>query len=300
MDEPPGPPRPPGRVRAVTLNLWGEQEPLAPRLTLCLHELAALDADVVALQEVRQIPGRLPNLAATLAGGLGCAHVFAGAVEWGGGLEGLAILSRLPILRSEHHELPHANPAGGERRVLLRADVRHPDGVVAVFCTHLNYRLKHGVQREDQVEAIDRIVSQALDEGGGVDAPRLALLMGDFNATPESDEIRFLKGLHTLRGRRTYYQDAFARVHPGEPGYTWAQRNPFTQRLRFLDSDRRLDYIFVSPMARDGRGVIHDARVVLDQPKEMPAAVAPQVREAALFPSDHFGLLADIQVAPLG
>lgn len=291
-----------GELRVVTLNLWGEQGPLATRLRLCQEQLAALSADVIALQEVREIPGRLPNTAQTLAEALGYQHVFTPAVEWGGGVEGLAILSRLPLVRHRHHPLPHENIRGGERRVLLRADVRHPGGVVAVFCTHLNYRLKHGVQREDQVEVIDQHINAALAEGSAEgDPPRLAILMGDFNATPESDEIRFLKGLHSLRGARTYYQDAFARVHPGVAGYTWAQQNPFTARLRFLDSDRRLDYIFVSPMHRDGRGLIHDAAIVLNQasPLEGQDVAGLLPGESRLFPSDHFGVMARVQVAPL-
>lgn len=289
-----------GELRVVTLNLWGEQGPLATRLRLCQEQLAALSADVIALQEVREIPGRLPNTAQTLAEALGYQHVFAPAVEWGGGVEGLAILSRLPLVRHRHHPLPHENIRGGERRVLLRADVRHPGGVVAVFCTHLNYRLKHGVQREDQVEVIDQHINAALAEGSAEgDPPRLAILMGDFNATPESDEIRFLKGLHSLRGARTYYQDAFARVHPGVAGYTWAQQNPFTARLRFLDSDRRLDYIFVSPMHRDGRGLIHDAAIVLDQAIPAGGEDGLLPGESRLFPSDHFGVMARVQVAPL-
>ena len=47
--------------------------------------------------------------------------------------------------------------------------------------------------------------------------------MGDFNATPDSDEIRWLCGRTTLGGRRVAYQDAWARANPGQPGITWAQ-----------------------------------------------------------------------------
>ena len=110
------------------------------------------------------------------------------------------------------------------------------------------------------------------------------ILMGDFNARPESDEIRWLRGLCTVDGRRVHYQDAWERVHPGERGWTWTLANPYTAPLRFLDPDRRIDYIFVTTMRKDGRGTIHDCRVVFDQPED------------GVFASDHFGVLAEIQI----
>ncbi|MFO0574693.1 MAG: endonuclease/exonuclease/phosphatase family protein [Polyangia bacterium] len=275
-----------GRARALTLNLWGEQGPLERRLQLVEQQLRALAPDVIALQEVRQIPGQLPNTAETLAGRLGLHHTFAPATEWGGGQEGLAILSRFPIEKAAHAELPHATP--DERRILLWATLGTPHGPLVAATTHLNYRMTHGVQREDQVEAVDRLLREAL--AAMSPPPCTALLMGDFNATPDSDEIRFLCSLHSLKGRRVYYQDAYA-VHSDrgrDPGYTWSRRNPYVQRLRFLQTDRRLDYIFVAQASRDGRGLVHHCRVALDEGDS-----------DGVFPSDHFGVLAEVQLQPL-
>jgi endonuclease/exonuclease/phosphatase family metal-dependent hydrolase len=137
--------------------------------------------------------------------------------------------------------------------------------------------MSHGVEREQQVLAIDALIRDTRS-----DLPRI--LMGDFNAGATCDEIRFLRGEHTLEGRRTYYQDAYATIHPGTPGATWSRRNPYTDRLAFLERDRRLDYIFVTQPTRDGRGTLHDAQLVLDHPT------------AGIFPSDHFGVLADIEI----
>src|SRR3954453_13473779 len=95
-------------VRVVTLNLWGEQPPLAERLARVIEECRLLQPDVLCLQEVRQVPGQVENTAATIAAGLGHSHVFAVATPWGGGDEGLAICPRFPLGRRQDAELPHA------------------------------------------------------------------------------------------------------------------------------------------------------------------------------------------------
>jgi len=260
------------------LNLWGAEPPLDARMAVVTSGLQALAPDVVALQEVREIPGQLANQAETLARALGFSCAFEPAVAFGGGHEGLAILSRQPIAEHAAIELPHAQPT--ERRILLSART-HVAGVeVWLHTTHLNYRLTHGQQREDQAFAIGEHLAARATE-----APQL--LMGDFNARPESDEIRFLRGLHSLNGRRVFWQDAWDRLHPGEPGWTWSSANPNTAKLAFLEPDRRLDYIFVSPMRKDGRAAVLACRRVFEQPDR-----------GGVYASDHFGLCADVQIEP--
>ena len=245
-------------------------------MELVATALREIQPDVVGLQEVREVPGQLANQAETLAAAAGYHHAFVPAMPFAGGHEGLAILSRDPILGHVAFGLPHAEPK--ERRILLSARVSFDTVSVWVHTTHLNYRLAHGKQREDQVQAIDAIVAARV-----ADTP--SVVMGDFNARPEADEIRWLRGLCTLSGRRTCYQDAWDQLHPGERGWTWARANPYTRPLAFLEPDRRIDYIFVTPMRRDGRATVRSCRIVLDQ----PAA-------DGVYASDHFGLLAEIQM----
>ncbi len=265
-------------LRCLTLNLWGASPPLAARMAVVAQGLAQWQPDVVALQEVREVPSELPNQAAALAQAAGYHQVFAAATPFGGGQEGLALLARDEILEHADLELPHART--DERRILLSARLRHGQGSVWVHTTHLNYRLTHGKQREDQVLALEASIAARAS-----DTPQL--LLGDFNARPESDEIRWLRGLVTLAGRRTYFQDAWDRLHPGEAGWTWARANPNTAKLAFLEPDRRLDYIFVTPMRGDGRATIHSCQMVFREPGA-----------GEVFASDHFGLLADVQIEP--
>jgi endonuclease/exonuclease/phosphatase family metal-dependent hydrolase len=277
-------------MRLVTLNLWGDRAPLEARLRAAARGLAALAPDVICLQEVRLGDG-LANTAETLAGLLGGAWrasygtaTCGAAGVWGPGTgageEGLAILARHPLSAPQVTELPEARD--DERRILLSARV--DVGGVAVWChtTHLHWRLHDGLAREAQAARVDEAARAA---GGSGDA--VHLLAGDFNAAPDCDEIRFLRGRHTLAGRRAYWQDAWAARRPDERGWTWARRNPNTEWLKWLELDRRIDYVFVSPERRDGRGRIVDARVVLDAPDA-----------DGVWASDHLAVLADVEIRP--
>lgn len=265
-------------LRCLTLNLWGSEPPLEARMRFVIAGLREHAPDVIALQEVRAIAGELPNQAETLARACGYHHVFAAAVSWPDGEFGNAVLARGPIREHAVTDLPHAER--NERRILLSARVETAAGAVWVHSTHLDYRLHHGREREDQVIAIERALDARASE-----TPQV--LMGDFNAHPDADEIRWLTGLTTLDGRRVCFQDAWAVARRTEEGWTWASANPYTEQLRCLTLDRRIDYVFVTPMRHDGRGRVRACRIVFDRPSA-----------DGVFASDHFGVLADVQIAP--
>lgn len=283
------------KLRVVTLNFWQLEAPLERRLDLAIRQLRALQPDVVCLQEVRPLDGHKDRTTAhVIAEGLGMQTAYGVAVTWKegdipnqpGGQEGLAILAKA-IRADRIVRLPVARTA--EARILLSAHVETEHGPIWVHTTHLHYRLADGVAREQQVLVIEDAIFGIGRENN--DAPQI--LCGDFNATPDSDEMRFMRGLHTLRDRRTHFQDAWLRMHdePGrsagpEQGITWSSENEMTRPLRSLDIDRRIDYVYVTSRKKDGRGTVHDCRVVLTE-REDPGGICA---------SDHYGVLADIQV----
>jgi endonuclease/exonuclease/phosphatase family metal-dependent hydrolase len=272
----------PRYLRFLTLNLWGDNGPWESRLAVVAEKLDSLLPDVVALQEVREVSGRVPNQAEVLARHRGWHHVFTPSTEWGGGQEGLAVISRFPIGANDARVLPHATTEEG--RIVLSARVDSDFGEVWVHNTHLSFREHEGRKREDQVQVLDEVVTAHKN-----DQPQV--LMGDFNCTPASDEIRWLTGQTTLGGRRVYYQDAWDVIHPGQPGWTWTRANPYTDRMHWLRADRRLDYIFVTPIRRDHRGTVHSARVLFDEPVVLPSG-------ERLYASDHYGVVAEVQLLP--
>jgi endonuclease/exonuclease/phosphatase family metal-dependent hydrolase len=106
------------------------------------------------------------------------------------------------------------------------------------------------------------------------------IVVGDFNAEPDSDEIRFMRGLTGLGGPCVYFADAFAVAGDGTPGTTFSKRNPHAAPLR--EPERRIDYVFVRGPDDAQRGEPLDAKVCFDH------AVS------GTFPSDHFGVMATI------
>jgi endonuclease/exonuclease/phosphatase family metal-dependent hydrolase len=287
-------------LRVVTLNVWGTEPPLARRIDLAVRQLRALAVDVVCVQEARPMDGVAGRTNAdVIAEQLGMHAHYAKSCEWAAGehgmtnagQEGLAIISRAPLADVRTLALPGSRQP--DTRILLSGLVATDGGPVWVHTTHLNYRLDDGVAREQQVLAIDEAIRALGREKDS--APQI--LCGDFNATPDSDEIRFLRGLTTLGGRRTHWQDAWLRLHrecqPGDgpaDGITWSSENEFTRPLRSLDIDRRIDFVFVTSRKKDGRATIHASQVVLTEREGQGAD--------AICASDHYGVMADVQVVP--
>jgi endonuclease/exonuclease/phosphatase family metal-dependent hydrolase len=275
-------------LRVVTLNFWGTEAPLDRRLALAVRQLRALDPDVVCMQEVKPLAGG-PTTSHALAESLGMHACYARAVAWDGGEEGLAIVTKQPLV--EHRVLALPDPRPADARILLSGRVTTAGGPIWVHTTHLHYRLNDGVARERQVLAIDAAVRACGRDN--TDPPQI--LCGDLNATPDSDEIRFLRGLTTLDGRRTHFQDAWLRLHrepvagegPAE-GITWSSENRFTRALRSLDLDRRIDYVLVTTRKKDGRGTVHACNVVLTERDDSD--------DGEIAASDHYGVFAEIQV----
>jgi endonuclease/exonuclease/phosphatase family metal-dependent hydrolase len=287
-------------LRVITLNFWGTEPPLDRRLELAIRQLRALAPDVICMQEVRPLDGVAGRTTAdVIAEALAMQATYAKSCEWQAGegamkapgQEGLAIITRATPLETSTLALPIQRPA--DTRLLLSARVATDAEPVWIHTTHLHYRLDDGVAREQQVLAIDEMIRNFGRDN--TSAPQI--LCGDMNATPDSDEMRFLRGLTTLGGRRTHWQDAWLRLHrecqPGDGpahGITWSSENEFTRPLRSLDIDRRIDYIFVTSRKKDGRATIHASQVVLTERDGDGAN--------AICASDHYGVMADVQVVP--
>lgn len=261
-------------LRVATLNIWNRFGPWEQRLAAIRAGVAAISPDILGMQEVLRL-GEGDGLdqcdAIGAAFGYHAAYSRAHDEKWYGN----AVLSRWPIARTLVFELPRCGT--DEKRTLLFAEIAAPFARIPFFVTHLNWKLDDGHTRAVQVRhVVERIESLVEPEMFP------AILVGDFNAEPDADEMRFLRGLTSLGGdRRVYFQDSFALAGDGSAGHTFARRNPFAAPLR--EPDRRIDYVYVRGRDDRFRGEPIDAHVCFDQAHE------------GTFASDHFGVVASLR-----
>ena len=275
-------------LRVATINVWNKSGPWLSRLPPIRRELERLQPDIVGLQEVLRFrPQAAPEMPLTaqndqlteIADGLGYQIAYSAASDYGQGLKfGNAVMSRHPIVAEQSFQLPGSE--SGETRSLLYALCQTPDGSLPVFVTHLNWKFHHGSIRQRQVAFIAARVAELSPIGGSELPP---VLLGDFNAVPDSDEIRFLTGLCALEGKTVYFTDAWAFAGEG-PGYTFDRANPYAAKAH--EPSRRIDYIFVRGPDRRFRGEPLRVELAFNSPEL--AGAEP------VWPSDHFGLVADL------
>lgn len=265
--------------RVATLNIWNRQGPWAQRLPLIRAGLEALDADAIGLQEVMGFTG-LPSQAHEIAEGTGWNVHYAPAWNIGGGLTmGNAIVSRHPLLDTE--SLPLPSPPDVDTRTVAFARVDCAHGPMPVFVTHLTWQLHLGTARRAQVQVlVDHVAAKA-----PIDGPP-PVLLGDFNADPDSDEMRFLRGLTTIDGTSVYFADCWSATASPEPGWTYDRANPYALRAR--EPSRRIDYAYVRGPGRHLCGEPLNARLFFTEAVD------------GIYPSDHYGVVAEIYAAVRG
>lgn len=260
-------------VRVATINIWNRMGPWDERLGALRAELVRIDADIVGVQEVLRMPTHAFDQGAALAEGLGYHVAFGRHPDAPETRIGNAILSRYPFESIGVHALPGKD----ELRCVVFGAVASPQGTLPVFTTHLNWRLDHGHIRQEQVTSLVAYVEACAPAAKDGLPP---IITGDFNAEPDADEIRHLRGLTALGGHSVYFSDCFALAGDGSPGHTFARSNEFAAMLR--EPNRRIDYIFVRGPDERFRG------------EPLDAATAFTTKASGVFPSDHYGVVATL------
>ena len=261
------------RIKIVTINILNDLSRWEQRRTLLVSGLAALSPDLIALQEVH-----LPqNPAHWLAEKLGYPHlVVSPKLGRSKNFEALAIISRLPLEGVGILDLE------GQDRIAQCVHLNLGDSSFYLANCHLFWQPGESANRLRQVERLQNWLSGLPGEPPGI-------VCGDFNETPENSAIRLM---------RHNYLSAYSAIHGREPEYTcptplprafWSVTRTFLGfflliRPQYIKLHWRgtLDYIFVDP-----RLEVTQSRVVLDQP-------SPE--NPRIYPSDHFGLFAEIEI----
>ncbi|MFE1199951.1 endonuclease/exonuclease/phosphatase family protein [Streptomyces olivaceoviridis] len=230
--------------------------------------------DVVALQEVVRCED-YDGVRELLGEGW---HVAAHP-RWSEDGVGAAVASRWPITAVR------TDAFGGVGREAMAAwcgvtvaEVQAPSPFGTMLVVHHKPSWERGQEREREAQAIAaaRLV-EAMAGSGHV------VLLGDFDAPPDSASVRFWTGRQSLGGLSVCYRDAWEAAHPGEPGHTFSPVNPLVRQGEMPEEEgRRVDYIMVrcddyGPTLRVGL-----CEQVFSEPVD------------GVWASDHYGLVADL------
>ncbi len=258
----------------MTMNAYGPGNPDWDRRHRLLGDaIRELDPDIVALQEVPLDPdGDLSHI-------LGRGYYLTPFSETGDGVGG-AVATRWPhrflgeidlrITQRARDALPWC--------AAVFVEVDTPVGTVIVAHHKPSWPSSFEVEREQQAV----LVARALEEHVGSRDVH-AVVLGDFDATPDSASVSFLRGRRSVDGFSVCYQDAWETAHPDDPGYTVEVTNPLVQEGEVATAvTRKIDHILVRSLRHGPTLQVAHCQRVLDGPVN------------GVWVSDHFGVLADL------
>jgi len=242
--------------KLLTLNTWNTQGPWKHRWELVFNEIKRRKPDAVAFQEVFD-----PDWAQMVSSRSQLPHLI-----FPNDGSGLMSISRYPVRCWKSVKFKTLSPNEEYPRCVLLVELETPGGQRMIANTHLTWRLDEGKIRQGQVqEMLDIFQTRYADDD--------ILAVGDFNAHEDAPEIQ-----HMIQSGG--FTDLFRFLHPGVPGLTWDNRNPYTASHGL--PDRRLDYIFF----RNATGPVEEeisVEILFEKPDS-----------AGVYASDHLGLFAVI------
>ena len=194
-----------------------------------------------------------------------------------------AILTRWPSRILKAIPLRDESAASTWRHVLI-ASVARPDeegGPFLAAGTHLEHGLDRMLTRSAQLAHLIAEVSDAISSSGTWRDELPALVAGDFNAVPWSDEIRQATGASTPFVPGFVLVDAWEACGNERRGDTWSSANPLVPR-RAVYPNRRLDYITTTFPRRRNCGSFQSCELT-----GLEAIDGVQ-------PSDHYAVVAEV------
>lgn len=245
------------RLHVATFNILNLADRWPERLPLILADMAALQPDLLGLQEVVYVMQQDRIIGAAGEGRYAAHRAWAGRPEHGN-----TLLVREPLTASDWDRLDL-----GLGRSVGRGRLTLPGGATAlVAVTHLHHEVPAEAVRDEQA----RQLLSWMDAAPAADAQ---IVVGDFNAEPvEATHARMLAA---------GFASAYAAANGEDPPVTW----PSGLQAPAMDTDGDpgcLDYVWVRGAVR-----VVAARLAFHR---------PDPDDPTLFPSDHLGISAHLEI----
>ena len=273
-----------GDVRVLTLNLWQRYGAWADRRSVLIDGFRKLQPDLVAFQESIK-NDEYDQVTDLLGQGFNIVHQKNRDAN---GM-GISVASRWPLGEVHEVDLNVTPRTAGFPCTTLVVEVNAPApiGQLLFVNNFPNWQLSFEHERELQAVAAARFIEERIGQSN-----MQVVMVGDFDADPNSASIRFWSGRQSLSDMSVCYRDAWESTHPEDPGHTFTPLNPLVRdevvkgMLPFRDWPfRRIDYIFVRFGAHGGLALdIVACERTFDEPVN------------GVWASDHFGLVADLKI----
>lgn len=227
------------RVMSYNLAAIGHHPNWENRVEMLAREINLARPDVIGLQEIRFHPTYNASLIGSIINLIGKnkqkfeRHMLNDLLElipeykfshWQPGMrykdgiiEGVAVVSRYPIIETEHVNLGKS-PKDGNHRVCMRAFIGHPCHDFIFYNTHLTYSKKGQIPQATKV-------CEFMNKSSNKKIPQI--LTGDFNIR------KSYKAPLSVFTSQDSLKDAWRSANSDEKGFTFPSWNP----------KERLDYI---------------------------------------------------------
>lgn len=261
-------------MRIVTLNTWGMRGDWPARSEVFRAGFAALDADVVLLQETIRTED-----VDQAAGMLGSGYHFAEQADREPDGQGITTAARWPFGAVFEVDLHLTERTGDFAATCLVTEVLAPEpfGRIWVANHFPDFQLDHERERCVQAAAVARRLEEVV-----ADAPGHVIVAGDMDAEPDADSMRFWTGRHVIDDLSVCYRSAWEAIHPGRPVATYLPENPLSVDLDW--PFRGIDHVLVRCDRHGPTLPIRACRRVFDH--------------GPVSASDHYGLVVDLDPPP--